>query len=92
MDSRAAARLAASAGRSPQRESATVAMSRQPRAVSRPQRGPFPRRPDQHDGQEADPRGQAPARQPQRPIAETGAGTATDSTKTRTAAVPPAAK
>jgi hypothetical protein len=91
MDSPAAARLAASAGPSPHRESATVAIPRQARAVSarsvaRSRGGQISitaRRP-------------TPAARPQPasrgPMAETGAGTATDSTKTRTAAVPPAAK
>ena len=91
IDSPAAARLAASAGPSPQTESATAARARQPRAVSarsvaRSRGGQISitaRRP-------------TPAARPQPAsrsgIAETGAGTETDSTKTRTAAVPPAAK
>ncbi len=91
MDFPAAASVAASGGPSPQMESATAAMARQhpavsARSVARSRGGQISitaRRP-------------TPAASPhpasRNGIAETGAGTQTDSTKTRIAAVPPAAK
>ena len=91
IDSRAAVRAAASAGWPPQTESASAARARQPPAASA--RSDARSRGGQISITARMPTAEArPQPASRQPVCDIGAGTVTDSTKTRTAAVPAAAK